>query len=86
MIPTVILVLNTNKKENAKNRVQFIKVTEDMVTVVNRRERVLSNELISKISTVYGNKESIKGFSETVNLVLLQSLKIKYKVYNPSCS
>lgn len=68
MIPTVILVLNTNKKENAKNRVQFIKVTEDMVTVVNRRERVLSNELISKISTVYGNKESIKGFSETVNL------------------
>ena len=68
MIPTVILVLNTNKKENAKNRVQFIKVTQDMVTVVNRRERVLSEELISKISAVYENKESIKGFSETVNL------------------
>ena len=39
-----------------------------MVTVVNRRERVLSEELISKISAVYENKESIKGFSETVNL------------------
>ena len=27
-----------------------------------------------------------EDFDEMINMVLLQSLKIKYKVYNPSCS
>ncbi|MFV0441851.1 MAG: N-6 DNA methylase [Lachnospirales bacterium] len=68
MIPTAILVLNTNKKDNVRDQVQFIKVSEEMVTVINRRERILPSELIGKIMAVFESKDSIKGFSSLVSL------------------
>ncbi|MGH2233375.1 N-6 DNA methylase, partial [Enterococcus faecalis] len=46
IVPTSILVFNNNKEEMAEKRIQFIKVTEDMITIQNRRERILSEATV----------------------------------------
>ena len=81
MIPTAILVLNTLKDEIAKKHVQFIKVSEDEVEVVNRRERVLPKELIEKIVTTFEKKESIEGFSKVVPLPEVRNADLVVESY-----
>ncbi|MBK5077396.1 N-6 DNA methylase [Lactococcus lactis] len=81
MIPTAVLVLNTKKDERVKNHIQFIKVSEDEVEVVNRRERILPEELIEKIVTTFETKESIEGFSKVVSLSEIRNADLVVESY-----
>ena len=59
--------------------------TSDLL-LVKENERIPADGLI--LSEAFVDESMITGESRAVNkkTVLLQSLKIKYKVYNPSCS
>lgn len=80
-IPTSIIVLNLNKQPEAKNKIQFIKVSEDQVTLLNRRERVLSPELIEKIVAAYQSKEMIEEFAINVDNADIKNADLSVAAY-----
>jgi type I restriction enzyme M protein len=62
-IPISILVFNKEKAAEAEHKVQFIKVPEDSIITYNRREKVLSEEGLKKVISVYHAKEEQDNFS-----------------------
>lgn len=81
IVPTSILVFNNNKEEMAEKRIQFIKVTEDMITIQNRRERILSEATVNQILEVYRTKEGVKYFSANVPLNEIRNADLSVDSY-----
>lgn len=81
IVPTSILVFNNNKEEMAEKRIQFIKVTEDMITIQNRRERILSEATVNQILEVYRTKEEVKYFSANVPLNEIRNADLSVDSY-----
>lgn len=81
IVPTSILVFNNNKEDKAERRIQFIKVTEEMVTIQNRRERILSEETINQILEVYRTKDEVKYFSVNISLNEIRNADLSVDSY-----
>lgn len=80
-IPTSILVFNTNKDENIKRQIQFIKVTDEMVSSVNRRERVLAETVLNRIVSIYKSKKNISEFSKNINIKDIEDANLSVDEY-----
>ncbi|RGI29681.1 N-6 DNA methylase [Melissococcus sp. OM08-11BH] len=65
-ISTAILVFNTNKSDQLKNYVHFIKVDEKKLNITGRRESGLTEEIVDEVIKAYKNKETIEQFSKIV--------------------
>ncbi|WP_159641184.1 N-6 DNA methylase [Erysipelothrix anatis] len=81
IVPTSILVFNNNKEEKVERRIQFIKVIEEMVTIQNRRERILSEETINQILEAYHTKDEVKYFSVNISLNEIRNADLSVDSY-----
>lgn len=66
-IPCAMIVFNMNKKEEMRNKIQFINADE-VYEVVKKGNKILDEENIKSILEVYRNKKNIEGLSTLVDL------------------
>ena len=66
-IPCAMMVINMNKSEDMKNKIQFINADE-IYENVRRGKRILNDSNINTILDIYRGKNNIDGVSEIVAL------------------
>ena len=66
-IPCAMMVINMNKSEDMKNKIQFINADE-IYENVRRGKRILNDDNINTILNIYRGKNNIDGVSEIVSL------------------
>lgn len=66
-IPCAMMVINMNKSQDMKNKIQFINVDE-IYENVRRGKRILNDDNINTILDIYRGKNNIDGVSEIVSL------------------
>ena len=66
-IPCAMMVINMNKSQDMKNKIQFINADE-IYENVRRGKRILNDDNINTILDIYRGKNNIDGVSEIVSL------------------
>ena len=66
-IPCAMMVINMNKSQDMKNKIQFINADE-IYENVRRGKRILNDNNINTILDIYRGKNNIDGVSEIVSL------------------
>ena len=66
-IPCAMMVINMNKSQDMKNKIQFINADE-IYENVRRGKRILNDSNINTILDIYRGKNNIDGVSEIVSL------------------
>ena len=66
-IPCAMMVINMNKSQDMKNKIQFINADE-IYENVRRGKRILNDDNINTILNIYRGKNNIDGVSEIVSL------------------
>ena len=66
-IPTAMIVINMNKNDNMKNKIQFIDAS-DIYEYVRRGKNILNDENINRILELYRSKSNIDELSTIVDI------------------
>lgn len=66
-IPCAMIILNMNKSEEMKNKIQFINADE-LYENVRRGKRVLNEEQINHIVEIYESKAEVKELSKIIDI------------------
>src|SRR5699024_8136322 len=74
------LILNKNKDENRKGKVQFINAEDDFKELT-RSQNTIPSEYIQKIVDIYNEGEDLKGYSKSVSIDEIQNAILSVKQY-----
>jgi len=79
-ISASILILNKNKDESRKGKVQFINAEDDFKELT-RSLNTIPSEYIQKIVDFYNEGEELKGYSKSVSIDEIQNAILSVKQY-----